>query len=93
MCYMERVGVRELRQNATKVLRRVAAGEVIEVTERGRAVARIVPMHEASRLGQLVSEGRASEATGDLLDVEPIRRMPGKLLLSTILAEMRADER
>jgi prevent-host-death family protein len=93
MCYMEKVGVRELRQNASKVLRRVAAGEVIEVTDRGRAVARIVPMHEASRLEQLQAEGRASAAAGDLLDVKPIRRVAGKPPLSRVLADMRADER
>ena len=93
MCYMEKVGIRELRQNATAVLRRVAAGEVVEVTDRGRAVARIVPMHEASRLEQLMAEGRASEATGDVLDVKPIRRIAGKPLLSQILADVRSDER
>jgi prevent-host-death family protein len=93
MCYMKRVGVRELRQSASAVLRRVAAGEVIEVTDRGRPVARIVPMHEASRLEQLVAEGRASGATGDLLDVKPIPRIARKPVLSKILADMRADER
>jgi prevent-host-death family protein len=93
MCNMDRVGIRELRQNATAVLRRVAAGEVVEVTDRGRAVARIVPMHEASRLEQLQAEGRASGATGDLLDVKPIASTGGKPLLSKILADMRADER
>jgi prevent-host-death family protein len=93
MCYMERVGIRELRQNATAVLRRVARGEVIEVTDRGRAVARIVPIHEASRLEQLVAEGRASGTTGDLLDIKPISPIKGKARLSKILADMRADER
>lgn len=90
---MDRVGIRELRQNATAVLRRVAAGEVVEVTDRGRAVARIVPMHEESRLEQLLVEGRAGGATGDLLDVKPIAPIRGKPLLSKILADMRADER
>ena len=93
MCYMERVGVRELRQNASAVLRRVAAGEVIEVTDRGRAVARIVPIHEAGRLGQLMAEGRASGVTANVLDVKPISRIAGKPVLSKILADMRSDER
>jgi prevent-host-death family protein len=93
MCYMDKVGIRELRQNATAVLRRVAAGEVVEVTDRGRAVARIVPMHEESRLEQLRAEGRASGASGHLLDVKPIAPIVGKPLLSKILADMRADER
>ena len=52
-----------------------------------------MPMHEASRLEQLLAEGRASAATGDLLDVKPVPRMAGKPLLSKILADMRADER
>jgi prevent-host-death family protein len=90
---MERVGIRQLRQNATAVLRRVAAGEVVEVTDRGRPVARIVPMHEVSRLGQLLAEGRSSGASGDLLDVKPMPRIAGKPHLSKILAEMRTDER
>jgi prevent-host-death family protein len=93
MCYMNRVGIRELRQNASAVLRRVEAGEVVEVTDRGRPVARIVSIHEASRLEQLQAEGRAGAATTDLLDVKPIRSARGKPLLSRILAEMRADER
>ena len=63
------------------------------MTDRGRAVARIVPMHEASRLEQLQAEGRASGATGDVLDVKPISRTRGKPLLSKILDDMRADER
>jgi len=90
---MRRVGVRELRQSASAVLRRVAAGEVVEVTDRGRPVARIVPLHESSRLEQLVAEGRASDAAADLLDVKPIPRIAGRPSLSTILADMRTDER
>ena len=39
----ESVGVRELRQNLSKYLERVKAGESLGVTERGRLVARLVP--------------------------------------------------
>jgi prevent-host-death family protein len=38
------VGVRELRQNLSKYLRLVKAGEPLTVTERGRKVARVVPL-------------------------------------------------
>ena len=94
MCYMiGRVGVRELRQNASAVLRRVAAGETLEVTDRGHPVARIVPLTPGDSLDQLVVEGRASVAHGDLLSVEPASLPKGARSLSDVLAEMRADER
>jgi prevent-host-death family protein len=90
---MTSVGIRELRQNASAVIRRVAAGESVEVTDRGRPVARIVPLRAAGVLDQLVAEGGATEATGDLLDIEPLEPVAGMRPLSEILAEMRADER
>lgn len=46
---MERVGVRDLRQNASRVLDRVKAGEVVEVTERGVPVAMLVPVQGDDR--------------------------------------------
>ncbi|KAA1250031.1 type II toxin-antitoxin system Phd/YefM family antitoxin [Mycobacterium simiae] len=41
---MKTIGVRELRQYASKYLEEVAAGESIEITDRGRPVARLVPI-------------------------------------------------
>jgi prevent-host-death family protein len=40
---MRQIGVRELRQNASRYLRRVAAGESFTVTDRGTPVAQLVP--------------------------------------------------
>jgi len=40
----ESVGVRELRQNLSRYLDRVKAGEDLVVTEHGREVARLLPM-------------------------------------------------
>ncbi|MBA2691665.1 MAG: type II toxin-antitoxin system prevent-host-death family antitoxin [Rubrobacter sp.] len=66
----EKVGVRELRQNLSVYLRRVAEGETLEVTERGRPVAVIAPLPEDSTpLKRLVSAGRAVKPGGDLLDL------------------------
>jgi prevent-host-death family protein len=90
---MTTVGIRELRQNASAVLRKVAAGETVEVTDHGRPVARIVPLHGERMLDQLIAEGRASGAQGDLLAVEPATAVKGERRLSDVLAEMRADER
>ena len=93
MCYMTSIGIRELRQNASAVLRRVAAGETVEVTDRGHPVARIVPLRSEGNLEQLVTQGRASAAHGDLLAIEPTRLSSGERRLSDVLAEMRSDER
>ncbi len=38
------VGLRELRQNASEVIRRVEAGESVTVTVSGRAAAHLVPV-------------------------------------------------
>jgi prevent-host-death family protein len=101
MCYSvhtvsNTVGIRELRQQASAVLRRVVAGEAIEVTDHGHPIARIVPLHPGV-LDQLVLEGRATEQTGDLLDLLDTLGLPaaprGSTLPSVALAELRADER
>lgn len=42
LCYMRSVGVRELRQNATEVLRDVARGETVIITSNGHPVAQII---------------------------------------------------
>ena len=91
------VGIRELRQQVSAVLKRVLAGETIEVTDHGHPVARIVPLR-AGILDQLVLEGRASESEGDLLDVMdelglPAAALKGRMSPSKALASLRADER
>ena len=65
-----RIGVRELRQHASRYLALVRAGEVVEVTDRGRLVARIVPA-AGDTWDELVASGLILPAAGDLLDVEP----------------------
>lgn len=71
---VNKVGVRELRQNLSAYLRRVAVGESFEVTERGRKVAVLSPLPEESTpLGRLVSSGRAARPEGDLLELGPPR--------------------
>jgi prevent-host-death family protein len=90
------VGIRELRQQASAVLKRVAAGEIIEVTDHGHPIARIVPLRPGP-LDQLVVEGRATPADGDLLDLLDDLSLPappsGAVLPSVALAELRRRER
>lgn len=70
---MERIGVRELRQHASRFLARVARGEAFEVTDRGRPVARLVPV-EPDPWADLVRSGALREpgSHGDLLDVRAL---------------------
>ena len=87
-----RIGVRELRQHASRYLALVQRGEVVEVTDRGRLVARLVPAEDDS-WDQLVASGRvvpAADPDADLLS-EP----PGDYgtTLSAALDALRADER
>jgi antitoxin (DNA-binding transcriptional repressor) of toxin-antitoxin stability system len=70
---------------------------VIEVTDHGHPIARIVPLRQGV-LDQLVLEGRASEADGDLLDLLdglglPVPAAAGRPDPSAALAELRFDER
>jgi prevent-host-death family protein len=90
---MERIGIRELRQHASKYLERVERGEAIEVTNRGRLVARILPAaEELSGLAKLRAEGRIRLATRKISDLPPpLPRQPRERPLSEILDEMRAD--
>ena len=91
-----RIGVRELRANLGSIVRRVRAGETVELTDHGHPVARLVPLHHPTRLQQLVAEGRVTLPEGslaDLLDREPRPLEPGERSLSAILEELRADER
>jgi prevent-host-death family protein len=89
------VGIRELRQQASSILKRVVAGEVIEVTEHGHPIARIVPL-QSGVLEQLAIEGRATSAVGDLLDLLDEMSLPapsvGFELPSRALDELRAEE-
>jgi prevent-host-death family protein len=109
MCYMSstsaspasrtgsgaRVGVRELRQNLSVYLERVIAGESLEVTDRGRAVALLVPLLPGATLvDRLVASGRAIPARRQVGDLPPLKgRVPAGLgaRAQRALQEMGAD--
>ena len=79
---MERIGIRELRQHASRYLARVKAGESLEITERGRLIALLTPPHPASTdRERLVAAGRLRPAT------EPFR-LPARRLASSTAAAL-----
>ena len=61
---MERVGIRELRENLRAYLTRASRGDAFEVTEYGRPLARLGPLPEGgTQLTRLIATGRATPAT------------------------------
>lgn len=89
---MARVGVRELRQRASELLRRVEHGETIEVTDHGRPVALLTPLPEGSTLDRLRAAGEVESAIGDIDELPPPLPSQGELP-SEVLARLRRDER
>jgi prevent-host-death family protein len=72
---VDRVGIRELRQDLSRFLRRVRAGEQLVVTERGRPLAVLTPWaDETNVLDRLIATGRLRRGEGRLLDVVPVAR-------------------
>lgn len=70
---MQRIGVRDLRQQASRYLKRVQAGEAFEVTDNGRPVARLVPVPPDPWQG-LIDSGQVipAEIPGGLRAIQPL---------------------
>ncbi|MEZ0072212.1 type II toxin-antitoxin system Phd/YefM family antitoxin [Planotetraspora sp. GP83] len=63
---MGTVSIRELNQHTSACIRRVKAGETLDITDNGTLVARVVPVDSGEDvLAQLVAQGRAKPATAD----------------------------
>lgn len=85
------VGVRELKAQLSEYLRRVKAGETVIITERGRAIGRIVPEAETldEKLRRLIDAGLA-EWTGQKPEIsDPVVINESEILVSDIVVELR----
>ncbi|NVN49232.1 type II toxin-antitoxin system Phd/YefM family antitoxin [Mycolicibacterium hippocampi] len=92
---MEEIGVRELRQHASRYLARVEAGEELGVTNNGRLVARLIPVHAAARSREaLIEAGALIPATRplNLLEVAAEPAPDQERTLSDVLGEMRDEQ-
>lgn len=91
---MTTVGVRELRQRASELLRLVAQGETVEITDRGRPVALLAPLPKGSPIEEMRAAGDIEPATADLDDLPPPLDLPDDVEPpSSTLARMRQHER
>jgi prevent-host-death family protein len=90
---MTEVGIRALKQNASRVVAEVAAGEVVTITDRGRPVAMMVPV-VSDRIEALIAAEKARPALRRLSDLPaPSPRRRGRPPLSETLEAMREAER
>jgi prevent-host-death family protein len=86
---VKRIGVRELRQHASRYLDLVKAGETVEVSERGRLVALLVPPDPASGARErLIAEGHLVPSSGAL---RLPRRVKASGTSASVLDELRQD--
>lgn len=92
------VGITDLRANLADWLRRVADGEEVVITDRGRPVARLVPPGRASdRLHDLIAAGivTPAERNGSRLRsaAHPRAHLPEDISLSDEVVAMRDERR
>lgn len=90
---MASVDVGELRHRASELLRLVAEGESIEITDRGRPVAMLTPVRQ-ERQARLSPAAHHPQREWDLADLpEPLTLLAGCESPSSVLARLRQDER
>jgi prevent-host-death family protein len=74
-----RIGIRELRQHASVYVDLAEQGYTVDITNRGRLVARLIPVGElGSPLERLIAAGivEAAEEPGGVGDIEPYPGSP-----------------
>lgn len=89
---MATVGIRELKNRLSEFLRRVADGERITVTDRGRPIAVITPPEESPDrefATRMVREGLASWNGGKPRGATRRLRIRGKPISQTVIEERR----
>ena len=84
---MAEVGIRELRDHLSRYLDEVQQGNDVIVTDRGRAIARILPMSGETTLDRLIREGRVTAAKSR------VRRLPTPIKAKGTVSDLVAEQR
>lgn len=82
------VGIRDLRNNLSRHLDRVRDGDELVVTDRGVAVARIVPVDGVRTLDRLIADGVVTPAAGTRR-VRPAERIRSGGTVSDLVPDQR----
>src|ERR1700749_3767670 len=92
----QRIGIRELRQQASVYVDLVERGYTIDITNRGRLVAQLIPVRDPeSPLERWIARGviERAEDDGSVLEVDPYPAVaPGTPTASDALAALRTAE-
>ena len=91
----QRIGIRELRQHASVYVDLVERGYTVDITNRGRLVAQMVPVRDPeSPLERWIAKGviERAEDDGSVLDIEPYLGPAGGPTASQALGRLRAGE-
>ena len=91
MCYVRTVTHREMRNNSAEILRAVASGETVQVTNNGRVAAVITPPN-LSVLDQLVADGQARPARRPMSDLAKTKPRKTRVSSAELLADVRGHE-
>jgi prevent-host-death family protein len=83
------MGIRELRDTLTQTIRRVRAGETIEVTHDGEPVAVLSP-YRPDRIEELMAAGRITPAKRPLHPLPEPAPVTGPMTASEALEEDRS---
>jgi prevent-host-death family protein len=89
---MNTVGIRELKANLSRHLKRVRSGARLVVTERGRAIASIQPIDTPDDVDwahAFVASGRAQWSGGKPEGTKPLVRLKGHKTVSDAVIEDR----
>ena len=92
---MVSIGIRELRQHASRYARMAREGRRVAVTDRGTLVAYLVPAEEpAAVVARLEAAGDYLPAAGSVLELLPPPPPPaGRPPLSVVVEELREQQR
>lgn len=88
LCDMRTVTHREMRNQSGEILRRVADGETIQVTNNGQVAALIVPPG-TDALAELVSRGHVRVARSPASSLRSIERRKSTTASKAIVADVR----
>ncbi len=88
---MEQIPVRVLNQDTAGVLARVEAGNAVEITSRGKPIARIIPICDGE-LADLVAQGRVTPATSRGPWTTPAIKAPPGSDAGALIRQLRDEE-